>query len=150
MKLMMLMIRIMNVLIVRNSLSGQLCMLNLLWINVTLVNLECDATEMNDREKIKQSCFCYSSKCSWWRWSRRCFFDWMNTCIAHISILSNAHDAWSMFWPVLRRCHILRWDWSVLPLGASFHFPFWELLVHAGFCMFPQSCDLRTETAGSL
>jgi hypothetical protein len=22
--------------------------------------------------------------------------------------------------------------------------------VHAGFCMFPQSCDLRTETAGSL
>jgi hypothetical protein len=32
-----------------------------------------------------------------------------------------------MFWPVLRRCHILGWDWSVLPLGASFHFPFWEL-----------------------
>jgi hypothetical protein len=22
-----------------------------------------------------------------------------------------------MFWPVLRRCHILRWDWSVLPLA---------------------------------
>jgi hypothetical protein len=22
--------------------------------------------------------------------------------------------------------------------------------VHAGFCMFPQSCDLHTETAGSL
>jgi hypothetical protein len=22
--------------------------------------------------------------------------------------------------------------------------------VHAGFCMFPRSCDLRTETAGSL
>jgi ankyrin repeat protein len=22
--------------------------------------------------------------------------------------------------------------------------------VHAGFCLFPQSCDLRTETAGSL
>jgi hypothetical protein len=25
-----------------------------------------------------------------------------------------------------------------------------EYTLHAGFCMFPQSCDLRTETAGSL
>jgi hypothetical protein len=25
-----------------------------------------------------------------------------------LSILSNAHGAWPMFWPVLRRCHILR------------------------------------------
>jgi hypothetical protein len=49
---------------------------------------------------------------------------------AHISILWNAHGAWLMFWPVLRRCHILRWDWSVLPLGASFHFPLWEF-----YCM---------------
>jgi hypothetical protein len=30
-------------------------------------------------------------------------------------------------WPVLRRCHILRWDWSVLPLAHHTHFPFWEL-----------------------
>jgi hypothetical protein len=35
-------------------------------------------------------------------------------------------------------------------IGASFHFPFLRTLVHAVFCMFPQSCDLRTETAGSL
>jgi hypothetical protein len=27
--------------------------------------------------------------------------------IAHISIPSKAHGAWPMFWPVLRRCHIL-------------------------------------------
>jgi hypothetical protein len=56
----------------------------------------------------------------WW-------IDWLNTFIVHIPILSNAHGAWLMFWPVLWRCHIQRWDWSVLPLGASFHFPFWEL-----------------------
>jgi hypothetical protein len=66
---------------------------------------------------------------------QRCFdwlidwlIDWLNTFIAHISILSNAQDgAWPMFWPVLRRCHILRWDWSVLPLAYHSHFPFWEL-----------------------
>jgi hypothetical protein len=29
-----------------------------------------------------------------------------------------------MFWPVLRRCHILRWDWSVLPLAHHSIFPF--------------------------
>jgi hypothetical protein len=36
-------------------------------------------------------------------------------------------------------------------IGASFRFPFenFYYLVHAGFCMFPQSCDLRTEAAGS-
>jgi hypothetical protein len=55
--------------------------------------------------------------------------------IAHISILSKAHGAWPLFWPVLRRCHILRWDWSVLPLGPSFHFPFWEL-----WCMLVSVC----------
>jgi hypothetical protein len=48
----------------------------------------------------------------------------MNTFIAHISVLSNAHGAWPMFWPVLRRCHILRWDWSVLPLAHHSIFPF--------------------------
>jgi hypothetical protein len=29
-----------------------------------------------------------------------------------------------MFWPFLRRCHILRWDWSVLPLAHHSIFPF--------------------------
>jgi hypothetical protein len=51
--------------------------------------------------------------------------------------------------PVLM-CHILRWDWSVHPLAHCTHFLFWEILMYAGVCMFPQSCDLRTETAGSL
>jgi hypothetical protein len=49
---------------------------------------------------------------------------WLNTLTAHKSILSNAHGAWPMFWPVLRRCHILRWDWSVLPLVHHSIFPF--------------------------
>jgi hypothetical protein len=53
--------------------------------------------------------------------------DWLNTCIAHISILSNAQGAWPMFWLVLIRCHILRWDWSLLPLARHSHFAFWEL-----------------------
>jgi hypothetical protein len=42
--------------------------------------------------------------------------NWLNTFIAHTSILSNAHGAWPMFWPVVRY-HILRWDCSVLPLA---------------------------------
>jgi hypothetical protein len=29
-----------------------------------------------------------------------------------------------MFWPVLRRCHTLKWDWSVLPLAHHSIFPF--------------------------
>jgi hypothetical protein len=67
---------------------------------------------------------------------------WLNTFIANISILSNAHGAWPMFWPVLRRCRILRCDSPVsADIGASFHFPFWRTLVHAGFWLFPQSCD---------
>jgi hypothetical protein len=33
-------------------------------------------------------------------------------------------DAWSMFWFVLRRWHIQRWDWSVLPLAHHSNFPF--------------------------
>jgi hypothetical protein len=72
-------------------------------------------------------------------------FDWLNEHLysAHIHS-SNAHGAWPMFWPVLRRRHILRWDWSVLPLAHHFQFPFLRTLVHVGFCLFPQSCDLRT------
>jgi hypothetical protein len=57
---------------------------------------------------------------------------------AHISILSKAPSAWPMFWPVLRRCRILGWDWSGAAsrrLGASFHFPFWEL-----WCMLVSVC----------
>jgi hypothetical protein len=75
--------------------------------------------------------------------------DWLNTSISHKSIISNAHGAWLMFWPVLRRCHILRWDWPVLPLAHHVPFSLFRTLVHAGFCMFLQSCDLRTQTAGS-
>jgi hypothetical protein len=39
--------------------------------------------------------------------------------------------AWLMFWPVLRRCHILRWDWSVLPLTHHSRYAFlsWFLCV---------------------
>jgi hypothetical protein len=45
-------------------------------------------------------------------------------CFHHISILSNARGAWPMFWPVLRRCHILRWDglcchWRIKPFFLS-------------------------------
>jgi hypothetical protein len=61
--------------------------------------------------------------------------DWLNTCIAHIFIPSNAHGSRPLFWPVLRRCHILRWDWSVLPLGHHSHFPFWVL-----WCMLVSVC----------
>jgi ABC-type Fe3+/spermidine/putrescine transport system ATPase subunit len=67
--------------------------------------------------------------------------DWCNTLTAHISILSNAHGAWPMFWPVLRRCHILRWDWSVLPLANHSIFPFknsgacWFLYVSTVLCL---------------
>jgi hypothetical protein len=64
---------------------------------------------------------------------------WLNTCMAHISILSNAHGAWLMFWPVFRKCHTLRWEWSVLPLAHHTCFPFLRTLVHAGFCMLPLS-----------
>jgi hypothetical protein len=35
-------------------------------------------------------------------------------------------------------------SWRIIPFSLL------RTLVHAGFCMFPQSCDLRTETAGSL
>jgi hypothetical protein len=39
-------------------------------------------------------------------WQRNILY--FSTFIAHISVLSNAHGALPMFWPVLRRCHILR------------------------------------------
>jgi hypothetical protein len=62
--------------------------------------------------------------------------DWlMNICIVHRSILSSAHGAWPMFSHVFRRCYILRWDWSVLPLAHHSHFPFWEL-----WCMLVSVC----------
>jgi hypothetical protein len=73
------------------------------------------------------------SQCCRWRiisifpfWELWCMLliDWFNTSIAHIIILSNAHGAWLMFWPVVRRCHILRWDRSVLPLAHHSIFPF--------------------------
>jgi hypothetical protein len=76
--------------------------------------------------------------------------NWLNTYIAQIPNLSNAHDTWLIFWPVLRRCHILWWEWSSAAIGASFPLFLLSTLVHAGFCTLPQTCDLRTETAGSL
>jgi hypothetical protein len=45
---------------------------------------------------------------------------------------------------------ILRWVWSVLLLTHHTCFSLLRTLVHAGVCMFPQSCDLCTETAGSV
>jgi hypothetical protein len=67
-----------------------------------------------------------------WRNTSICTYywliDWLNTFIAHIPILSNAHGD-VLACSQKPRCHILRWDWSVLPplaVGASFYFPFWE------------------------
>jgi hypothetical protein len=62
---------------------------------------------------------CRFCKCSELFW----LIDWLiePLYIAHISILSNTHGTWPMFWPVLRRCHILRLDWSVLPLAHHSH-----------------------------
>jgi hypothetical protein len=83
--------------------------------------------------------------------------DWLNTFIAHISILSNAHGTWSMFWSVLRRCHILRWDWSVLPLAHHSMFPFenfgawWFLYVSTILwgCALWSAQRLHTSTLGT-
>jgi hypothetical protein len=36
----------------------------------------------------------------------------------------------------LRRCHILRWDWSSAAIGVSFTFSLLRIWVHAGFCVF--------------
>jgi hypothetical protein len=91
--------------------------------------------------------------------------DWLNTCRAQmlmpllhndiklnyswaaISILLKAHGAWPMYWSVFRKCHILRWDWSVLIRPV---FPLENFGACWFLCMFPQSCDLRTETERSL
>jgi hypothetical protein len=76
--------------------------------------------------KLYFRCFMFMClwKCTVYLQFKVTLIDWLNTFIAHMSILSNAHGAWPMFWPVLRRCHILRWDWSVLPLAhhSIFHF----------------------------
>jgi hypothetical protein len=63
------------------------------------------------------------SPCLSAKWMIKVLNGWLNTSISHISILSNAHGTWPMFWPaVLRSCHIMRWDWnarfslSVVPL----------------------------------
>jgi hypothetical protein len=62
--------------------------------------------------RLLASAYCQQYKL--WRWTMCVGFvfdwliDWLKTFKAHKSILSNAHDAWPMSWPVLRRCHILR------------------------------------------
>jgi hypothetical protein len=55
--------------------------------------------------------------------------DWLYTCIAHRSILSNAHGAWLIFWSVLRRCKVTSWDetgqcchWRIIPISPFENF----------------------------
>jgi hypothetical protein len=88
------------------------------------------------------------------------------TCIAHISIIIEC--SWRLA-DVLACSQKVSHPEMRLVSAANLthhsHFPFWETLnkkfkfklksllrnlVHAGFCMFPQSCDFRPETAGSI
>jgi hypothetical protein len=68
--------------------------------------------------------------------------DLLNTFIAHISILSNAHgECWADVLACTQKVSHPEMRLVSAANGASFPFSLLRTLVHAGFCTFPQSCD---------
>jgi hypothetical protein len=63
------------------------------------------------------------------------WMDGLNTCLWCTYLCRYTHGAWPTFWSVLKKCHMLGWHWSVLPLAHHSYFPFFYF-ANFGACWF--------------